>query len=122
MAVRYGLPLEVFYRLNPKKMLRYQPYMNEWIKVKHSDESTLGWINGIYVRDAIGSNFSKHYKYPGEPIAIFTDMIEHSEDEQPFTDADRFMAFAAAFNKQFGDKKDTASEEADVEDPDSPAD
>lgn len=119
LGVRYGIPMAVFYKLNPKLMVRYQPYMNEWVKERLTHDSVAGWLAGSYVRDAIGSNFSKSHRYPDKPISFY-DEPDGDEQEQ-FTDAERFKAFAAVFNKQFTEKEaaskpDKASDEEITED------
>lgn len=101
MGVRYHIPMEIFYKLNPAKLLRYQPYMHEWLKQHHAEDTETGWIYGVYVGRAIGSAFPKGRAYPNEPINFY---LDNSESDQQFTDVDRFAAFAAVFNKQFENK------------------
>ena len=96
--------MEVFYRLNPAKMMRYQPYMIEWLKQKKNDSTENGWVNGVYVGRSIASCFPKGKSYPSEPID-FWGIREPEEDAEPLTDADRFGAFAAMFNKQYESKE-----------------
>jgi len=93
-----------FYHLNPTLMMRYQPFMNEVVKNKAETASMEGWMAGIYVRDAIGSNFSKSHRYPEAPISFYAEP-EVEEEAPQFTDADRFQAWAMVFNKQFGERK-----------------
>lgn len=68
--------------------------------------SEVGWTNGRYVALAIGTSFSKGKRYPNEPDVIFDMSHEHTEEHE-LTDADRFWAFAQAFNKQAESKSDT---------------
>lgn len=98
IGVRCGIPVELFYKLNPKKLKRWQAYFNEALIASENDLSKAGWVHGYYVRAAIGSSFSKKFKYPEDPY-FQKPRTEPSEDEHVFTDADNFMAFAAAFNK-----------------------
>ena len=98
--------MTLFYRLNPKLMMRYQPFLTEWVKEKHVTESSVGWQNGVYIRDAIASNFSKSNHYPEKPIAFYSDTVHYNygddeEEQYEFTDADRFNAFALMYNKRF---------------------
>ena len=103
MAVKYGIPLDLFMKLNPRLMERYQPYFQEQLKQRREDISDAGWTNGLYVGRAIGSCFSKNTKYPDEPLKLWGTGEEVAVTSEPFTDADRFAGFAAAFNRnRFG--------------------
>lgn len=55
-----------------------------------------GWVYGQYFASSIGVNFSKRAKYPEKPYF----MVHHDGDEETYvmTDADRFAAWAEAFN------------------------
>jgi hypothetical protein len=86
------MPMETFYRLNPKKMERYQPYLLEMLKKRRDDISESGWANGIYVGRAIAVAFSKGKKYPDEPMRFY------QVEEERVPDAERFRTFAIAFN------------------------
>lgn len=88
----------MFRKLNPKIMERYLPFFREQMKCRRDNMSDSGWINGLYIGMAIGSCFSKNAKYPEEPLELWNDGVSE-EDSEPFTDADRFAGFAAAFNK-----------------------
>lgn len=100
LAVKYGIPLLTFYKLNPVKMLRYLPFFTEQAKQRHKDMSDVGWVNGIYVGRAIGNCFPKGKKYPDEPLKLWGEGAV-DETAEPFTDADRFAGFALMFNKRF---------------------
>ena len=101
--MRYGIPLLTFYSFNPAKMERYEPYMSEWQDAQKTGMSETGWTNGLYVAQAIGATFSKSGKYPDSPLELYRSVsADGDEDEEPvhkFTDADRFGAWAAMFNK-----------------------
>lgn len=55
-----------------------------------------GWVYGQYFASSIGVNFSKRAKYPEKPYYI----ANYDDDEETYvmTDADRFAAWAEAFN------------------------
>ena len=89
--------MDEFYRLNPKKMMRYQPFMQERMRQKHDDESRLGWMHGVYVSRAIGASMSKRAKYPQTPIDFY-ERPEPEEEAQPISDFERFKAFAMVYN------------------------
>lgn len=101
LAVKYGIPMEQFYRLTPKLFMRYQPYMLAWAKNYHYGRTEMGWITGRYVSHAVGANFSKSHKYPSTPEMFYDFGHDEEPEEERFTDFDRFKAFAAMFNKQF---------------------
>lgn len=102
LAVKYGIPLLVFYKLNPVKMERYLPFFTEQMSQRHKELSDTGWVNGLYVSKAIGSCFAKNAKYPEEPLELWVSG-DISEETEAFTDADRFAGFAAIFNRtKFG--------------------
>lgn len=93
--------MEQFYRLNPKKLTRYQPFLNEKAKQTALDADSKAWRHGAYVQAAIGSCLSKNNKYPNQPRM----MDQYSVDEEngevyEVTDADRFWAFASAMNQK----------------------
>jgi len=56
----------------------------------------MAWLSGMYVKDAISSCFIEDSKYPKRPYGQ-----EDEEDEaEQMTDAERFGAWAEAFNKE----------------------
>lgn len=97
-----------FYQLNPKKVQRYQPYMMEMLKQGKDDISENGWTNGLYVARAIGTCLSKNKKYPQTPLKLY-----QSAEDEVVSDAERFQAWAIAFNASY-DRKSKA-EEGNVE-------
>ena len=101
-GVKYHIPMELFYRLNPNKMMRYQPYMNEWMKQNKHEESEVGWVNGLYVSKAVAAVVSKGAKYPEEAIDFFgvgNESGSETEETPKISDADIFAGFAIQFNK-----------------------
>lgn len=99
-AVKYEIPLDMFRRLNPKLMERYQPFFAEQMKQRRQEMSDQGWTNGLYVGRAIANCFPKGKKYPDEPLVLWSDGVA-DEFAEPFTDADRFAGFVSMFNKRF---------------------
>ena len=89
-----------FYRLNPRLIERYQPFMMERKKFRQDTMSDVGWANGLYVGRAVSACFPKGKAYPSEPLKLYSS-AEENETAAPITDADRFSGFAAAFNAQF---------------------
>lgn len=106
--------MKEFYSLNPAKLLRYQPFLMERVRRENDEVSEIGWINGLYVQYAIGSVLPKGRRYPEQAVQFYSYGDEQQEEQQQFTDADRFFAFATMFNKQFevkNGKKAAESEE-----------
>ena len=109
--------MEVFYRLNPKRVQRYQPYMVEWLKQHKEEQSEVGWMNGMYVQRAVGTMLSKKAKYPDKPLKVYGDPEPQTEEEaeaQAFSDAERFAAFAMVFNKNHKAKQPEAEPDVDA--------
>lgn len=88
--------MDMFYRLNPKKLQRYQPYLSEMYEHGIENAHMNGWVYGQYFASSISANFSKSHKYPEKPYFI----AHQHDDEEAYvmTDADRFAAWAEAFN------------------------
>lgn len=77
--------------LNPETL---EPFYKAY-KIKKKNESDLinyqAWLSGAYANRAIVSFFNRK-RYPDNPLK------EQGEQEAPMTDAERFGAYAAAFN------------------------
>lgn len=108
--------MDEFYRLNPKKIIRYQPYMMARYKAEKDQESEVGWVNGQYVARAINVTMSKNGKYPTEPITFYQEYV--SEEEMDQKAAEDFWAYAQAYNKaheyQFDTVSDASSSDVEV--------
>jgi len=102
--------MDVFYRLNPRLLERYQPFMTATLKQRRENSSETGWTNGLYVAKAIGACMPKGKSYPSEPEKLWGNNEEINEEGEPFTDADRFGAFAMAFNAGFKKKSADTSD------------
>lgn len=95
--MRYGIPLDVFWKLNPKYMYMYQ---DEYIREKEEHVKMLdisAYFNGLYVRQAISSCISKRAKYPEKPFSIV-------KKEKPLSEEEKFKLWVAEFNKRFEEK------------------
>ena len=91
--------MELFYRLNPKKMMRYQPFLNEQIKQRELRADTQAWRSGNYVQAAIGSVLPRGKRYPNQPFLMNKYDIDEDGEVYEITDADRFWAFAESVNQ-----------------------
>lgn len=100
--------MDEFWKSTPKKLERYNIFFLKRKKEREKELLKIGWINGMYVLQAIGSSFGKT-KYPKDPFEQErknAECEESEEETQPMTDADFFAAYAIAFNKkEFGEIK-----------------
>lgn len=86
-----------FYRLNPKLIMRYQPFMSKRIEKTREDSHFDGWVFGQYIAASISANFNKRAKYPKKPYFMMQ-MEEEETEVHVLTDAERFAMFAMTFN------------------------
>lgn len=96
-ALRFGIPIEVFWSLNPKYMYMYQ---DAYIKEKEEQIKLIdvsAYYNGIYVQQAIASCFDKKLKYPKKPLSLIEKKKELSGEE-------KFKLWVEEFNKRFEGK------------------
>lgn len=93
-ALRFGIPIEVFWNLNPKYMYMYQ---DEYIREKEEQIKLLdvaAYYQGLYVQQAIASCFSKRARYPKKPLSL-------TEQEKPLSGEEQFKLWVQEFNKRF---------------------
>ena len=93
------MDVQEFYSLNPARLERYQPFLQERLKQKNEGISEVGWVNGLYVSRAIGGALPKGKRYPDSPIRLYGNPEEENEDTVPFNDVEYFKAIAMTFNK-----------------------
>lgn len=89
-----GIPVEEFWKLNPKYMYMYQ---DNYIKEKETQIKLLdasAYYNGMYVQRAIASCFNKKVKYPEKPYSLV-------EKEKPLSGEEQFKLWVQEFNKRF---------------------
>ena len=124
LAVSLGIPRDEFYKLNPKKFIRYLPYYEEKAKKdreKHYSTMDIeGWINGVYMSRSIGTMFKK--QYPQHPLNLFDleilrngDTDENGEEiNKNKQNAEGFAGWAYVFNlerhKKLGKEEKSESE------------
>lgn len=91
----------MFWELNPKYMYMYQ---DNYIKEKEEQIKMMdaaAYYQGLYVRQAIASCFSKKEKYPKKPLSMKNDEKKAAEE---MSEAEYYAAVRAAIgkmNKQF---------------------
>ena len=102
--------MSVFYKLNPRKMERYLPYIKEAETQRHNESTTNAWMYGMYNARAIGACLSKNSRYPDKPEGL----VERNDEGEPayqITDADRFAGFAAQFNRSIKPKETATNDD-----------
>lgn len=89
-----------FYSLNPKLIMRYQPFMSKRMEKLREDTHFNGWVYGQYFGHSIGSSISRSAKYPSKPF--YTMDMEEEEDAEVYvlSDVERFKMFALTFNAE----------------------
>lgn len=93
-AIRFGIPADVFWELNPKYMYIYQ---DAYIKEKEEQVKMLdvvAYYQGLYVQQAVASCFSKKAKYPQRPLSLEPKKKALSGEEQ-------FRLWVEEFNRKF---------------------
>ena len=100
IAMRYGVPERMFWDMNPRLLEPWQR-MYEYEQQEDADRRDyVAWLNGRYVLEAIGAALDgKRYPYPSEPYSI--QQRREEQDEANKIAADKFRAFAMAFNERF---------------------
>lgn len=59
-----GVDYELFWTLNPKSL---SPFIKAF-SLSEERVDRMAWINGAYIRMAVGSLLSKNNKYPDQPL------------------------------------------------------
>lgn len=97
-------------------MERYLPFYRERVNAKWDDLTNAGWANGLYVARAVGACFSKKGKYPDKPMPLIE--VGPVDDEAPIMskDLERFLNFAAEYNRAHPELEEMTSEETEETD------
>lgn len=106
MAIRYGVPENIFWKLNPRRLEAWQrSYL--FTEQKRADERDYqAWLNGQYVLAAIGAVLDgKRSPYPEEPFSVIERRDKQKAEDQAASA--NFMAFAMAFNKGFKERAES---------------
>lgn len=64
-------------------------------KKKLEQEDYNAWLQGGYIRDAIGSCFNKNYKYPKQPYSMI------ASEDSGLSDEEKFLIWIDEYNRQF---------------------
>lgn len=89
-ALLYGVPYEVFWHLNPKKL---QPFREAYHKRLEMEEYAR-WRNGLYVMQAVGACFGG--TYPETPFGMEQEkrgsLDDSEEEEENYTEEEIMRA------------------------------
>lgn len=96
-AIRYGIPYETFWVINPRIMELYQNAKKDDVERQQKIIDYTGWLNGMYVTRAISSCFSKRGRYPNQPISL-------NEERQELSDEEKFKIWIAEHNRKFDEQ------------------
>ena len=98
-ALQFGIPIDVFWTLNPKYMYMYQ---EEYIREKKEQMQMLdvsAYYQGMYVQQAIASCFSKKVRYPKKPISL------EKKKTKPLSGEEQFKLWIEEYNRRFDEKQ-----------------
>lgn len=99
-AIRYGIPYDTFWKLNPRIMDIYQDNYRKSLEEKQKLIDYEAWLHGQYQVASIGAALSKKCKYPQRPITM-------TQDEQEWlSEEDQFLLWVDAYNRGFDEKHD----------------
>lgn len=92
--------MSIFWDLNPKRLEPWQRNYEFAEQLRRDEQDYMAWLSGQYVLAAIGSAIDgKKAPYPTEPFTVAQRREEQAEANQ--IAADKFAAFAMAFNAGF---------------------
>lgn len=104
VATKYGVPAQMFWQMNPKRLNSWQIQYNERIQDEEDRMDRMAWIIGGYVARAIGAAFNgRKSPYPRMPdnVKQYRDNARAKAEH----DAAKFAEWAITFNKQFEAKQ-----------------
>lgn len=88
-ALLYGVPYELFWHLNPRKLSPFKEAYQKKLEVDNQN----AWIQGQYIRLAVGSVLDgKKCKYPEKPL---------SDKRKTVSPEEGFMAWIEVYNSNF---------------------
>lgn len=93
-AIRYDIPYETFWKLNPRIMSMYQDSYIAKVKEQMQMLNYAAWLQGQYNMASIGAVMSKHGKYPKKPF-------EFEKKETDLSGEEKFKLWAQEFNRRF---------------------
>lgn len=88
-----------FWELTPKKLQPFVKAKEQEIELRTKMVNYEAWLNGLYIRQAIASVFSKNGKYPEQPIADGSSDRNSQNKEINFKT--QFEVWATKHNEKF---------------------
>lgn len=86
-AIKYGIDVDTFYKLNPKIMKVYQDVYMDKHKEELQEVEVTAYVNGVYQMKAIASVLSKNSQYPKKLLGILK--TEDEEEEVELTEEEK---------------------------------
>ena len=80
-----GVPYELFWKLNPKKLEPFAKKHELETKARRERDNLMAWMIGIYHQEALAAGFGKSHKYPDKPHDFF---------EKPKNELELFAEYA----------------------------
>jgi hypothetical protein len=96
-ALAWGVDYNLFWKLTPKTLEPFRKAEVKRLEAKAKDMDILAWMVGKYTVHAL-SFLGNQPNYPNQPDTM-SDSQEGQNDDA-WTDAERFEAFAIQFNHQ----------------------
>lgn len=96
-AIRFGIPYDVFWGLNPKIMNIYQEAYRKDLEERQQVIDYEAWLHGQYQMMSIGAVMSKKCKYPKRPITM--------QEQSSLGGEERFLLWIDDFNRKFDGKQ-----------------
>lgn len=93
-ALRYNIPYETFWTLNPKILQIYQDVHVAKMKEQMQIVNYTAWLQGQYNIASIGAAMSKNAKYPKKPLAL-------EQQDSGMSGEEKFKLWIQEFNKRF---------------------
>lgn len=99
IAVRYDIPMNEFWKMNPRIMERNLPYYIEQQKRKAQNRYEMAWMFGNYVRMAIGNALGGNKNpYPEAPVDLYAEDVP--EEVKSAKVAETWFAMIKKDNKE----------------------
>lgn len=89
-----------FWNLTPKKLQPFVKAKEQEIELKTKLLNYEAWLNGLYIRQAVASIFSKNGKYPDKPIDN-SGSTERNSQETEMNFKSKFEVWAKIHNEKF---------------------
>lgn len=93
-AIRYGIPYDTFWNLNPKILGIYQDIYIKRLEEQRDLINYTAWIQGQYNMASIGAAMNKKCKYPKAPF-------DFKGKNSGLSGEEKFLLWVDEFNRRF---------------------